>query len=276
MEALATAGAFDSFGMTRAAAYEAAEVVLRYCQNMHADRDSGQVGLFGAGAGGMTANMPPLPKVAEWDHLEKLRHEFEAVGFYLSAHPLDSQRAVLTRMRVALVADLREKLENKPHIKTFMAGVLLKKNEKVSSKTGNKYAFLQVSDPSGVFEGMVFSEELAKTRNILNAGESLLLTVDAGLREDQMRVTIQGIQKLSDALAAQPRRCIVTLQDTAALDQIKSVVSAEGQGMSTLLLKVPANDGYVAEIVVPGRWKLSPQALSSLHRLPGVVGVMEG
>lgn len=275
MEALATAGAFDSFGLTRAAAYEAAEVVLRYCQNMHADRDAGQIGLFGAGAGGLTANRPPLPKTPEWDHLEKLRHEFEAVGFYLSAHPLDSQRAVLGRMRVALVSDLREKLANKPHIKTFMAGVLLKKAEKVSSKTGNKYAFLQVSDPSGVFEGMLFSEELAKSRNILNAGESLLLTVDAELREDQMRITIQGVQKLADALAAQPRRCLVKLSNVTALDQIKSIVTSEGAGMSTLLLKVPANEGHAAEIVVPGRWKLSQQALATIHRLSGVASVAE-
>ncbi|MBU6235675.1 MAG: DNA polymerase III subunit alpha [Alphaproteobacteria bacterium] len=275
MEALATAGAFDSFGLTRAAAYEAAEVVLRYCQNMHADRDAGQIGLFGAGAGGMTANRPPLPKTPEWDHLEKLRHEFEAVGFYLSAHPLDSQRAVLNRMRVVLVSDLREKLESKPHIKTFMAGVLLKKSEKVSSKTGNKYAFLQVSDPSGVFEGMLFSEELAKSRNILNAGESLLLTVDAELREDQMRVTIQGVQKLADALASQPRRCLVTLRDTAALEQLKTIVTAEGTGMGTLLLQVPANDGHVAEIVVPGRYKLSQQALGAVSRLAGVISINE-
>jgi len=275
MEALATAGAFDGFGMTRAAAYEAAEVVLRYCQNMHADRDVGQIGLFGAGAGGATANRPPLPVMLEWDHLEKLRHEFEAVGFYLSAHPLDSQRAVLGRMRVTLAADLAEKLRSKPQMRGLMAGVLLKKSEKVSAKSGNKYAFLQISDPSGVFEGMVFSEELAKSRGIMNAGESLLLTVECELRDDQMRVTIQAVQKLSDVLASQPRRCTVTLADSTAINQIKTIVTAEGNGVSTLLLSVPAQAGYKADVVVPGRWKLSPQALSSLHRLPGVRSVVE-
>jgi DNA polymerase-3 subunit alpha len=274
MEALATAGAFDGFGMTRASAYEAAEVILRHCQNMHADRDTGQIGLFGGSAA--TTNRPPLPKVQEWDHLEKLRHEFESVGFYLSAHPLDSQRAVLKRMRVMLAHDLRDKLAGTPKYAGFMAGVLLKKSEKVSAKSGNKYAFLQISDPSGVFEGMVFSEELAKTRGFLNAGESLLLTVEAELKDDQMRVSIQGIQKLADALATQPRKCTITLKNVAAIDQIKTIITAEGAGVSSLLLHVPAHAGYAADVVIPGRWKLSPQALSSFYRLPGVVSVVEG
>jgi DNA polymerase-3 subunit alpha len=275
LEALSTAGAFDGFGLTRASAYEACEMILRYSQNMNADKTSGQAGLFAAGAGGMSANRPPLPKVQEWDHLEKLRHEFEAVGFYLSAHPLDSQRALLNRMGVVFSAEMTARLHDRPHIKGQMAGVLLKKQEKVSAKTGNKYAFLQISDPSGVFEGMMFSEELARTRPFLNAGESLILHVDCEMRDDQVRITIQGANKLSDAIASQPRKCLVKMDDVGALSQLKSIVNTDGQGVSTLMLSVPANDGRIAEMVIPGRWKLSQSAMASIRKLAGVREVAE-
>ncbi|MCB9987364.1 MAG: DNA polymerase III subunit alpha [Rhodospirillales bacterium] len=276
MEALAVAGAFDGFGLSRAAAFEAAEVVLRYCQNMHADRDAGQIGLFGAGAGGVSANRPPLPDRGEWDHLEKLRHEFEAVGFYLSAHPLDAQRALLARMGVVLSSNLPARLQSVPHIKGTMAGVLLKKNEKVSAKTGNKYAFLQMSDSGGVFEGMMFSEELARTRSLLNAGESLLLQVDAEMREDRMRITVTGVRPLADALAGMPRKCMATMTDTAGLEQLKSILTGDGNGVSSLMLNVPANDGRRAEMVLPGRWKLSQGAMAAIRRVAGVSDLSEG
>ncbi|HEY8962930.1 MAG TPA: DNA polymerase III subunit alpha, partial [Alphaproteobacteria bacterium] len=145
LEALSCAGAFESLGYNRATMFEGAELIIRYGQNMHADKDTGQQGLFAAGAGGMSANRPPLPKIQEWDQTEKLSHEFDAVGFYLSAHPLDGQRGVLDRMNVINSADLADRLRDRPHYAGRMAGVLLKKNEKVSQKSGNKYAFLQMS-----------------------------------------------------------------------------------------------------------------------------------
>jgi DNA polymerase-3 subunit alpha len=275
MEALSTAGAFDAFGLTRAGAYESAEMIIRYCQNMNADKMSGQAGLFMAGAGGMSANRPPLPKTHEWDHLDKLRHEFEAVGFYLSAHPLDSQRALLKRMGVLFTTDLQSRLQYRPNFKGYMAGVLLKKVEKVSVKTGNKYAFLQMSDPGGVFEGMMFSEELARTRNYLTPGETLILTVECEMRDDQMRITIQGANKLIDAVASTPRKVQAQMGDISALEQLKSILNTDGQGVSTMMLTVPANDGRKAEIVLPGRWKLSQAAITSIRKLPGVQALAE-
>ncbi len=270
MEALVTAGAFDAFGITRAAAFEAAEMIVRYCQNMNVDKTSGQAGLFAPGAGGTSANRPPMPRTPEWDHLEKLRHEFEAVGFYLSAHPLDSQRALLKRMGVLFTSDLQMRLQDRPSYKGSMAGVLLKKVEKVSVKTGNKYAFLQMSDPGGVFEGMMFSEELARTRPFLNPGESLLLSVECEMRDDQIRITIQGANKLADAVSSTPRKVSASLADVSALEQLKTILDTDGQGVSTMMLTVPAVEGKKAEMVLPGRWKLSQSAITAIRKLPSV------
>ncbi len=272
MESLICAGAFDSFGYSRAALFDQCETILRYAQNVNADRDSGQIGLFGAAA--PSASRPPINAKPEWDHLEKLEHEFEAVGFYLSAHPLDSQSAVLKRLGIVTFAELSRMLERRPTMRVQMAGVLLKKNEKVSPKTGNKYAFLQISDPAGVFEGMLFSEELARTRDYLVAGASLVLTVDAEMKDEQVRLTIQVIQKLETALGDQARTCRIALKNTASVAQIQSLLAGEGHGMSQLIFTVPTDVAEV-EMAVPGRWKLSPQSLAAMRKLDGVVEISE-
>jgi len=212
--------------------------------------------------------------------LERLQREFEAVGFYLSAHPLDQQKAVLNRMQVTLSAALRARLEQAGTARVSMAGVLLKKSEKMSAKTGNKYAFLQISDPSGVFEAMVFSEELARMRDKLVPGTSLWLSVEAELRDDAVRINAQTIQTLDQAVAEQRRSCHVEVKDAAAIPQIRGLIDAEasggGAGVSRLVFRVPIDGaGVVAQIAVPGFYKLAPATLQAMRRLSGVVGVTE-
>ena len=100
-----------------------------------------------------------------------------------------------------------------------MAGVLIRKAEKISAKNGNKFAFLTLSDSSGVFEVMLFSETLMRCRSFLEPGEALLLMVDAELRDDQLRMTVQDVKPLDQALDSQIREVTVEI---AAAAQIKT------------------------------------------------------
>ncbi|MDC6679214.1 hypothetical protein OEZ78_27490, partial [Leclercia adecarboxylata] len=92
-ENLAKAGGFDSINRNRAQSFAAAEIVLRHASLAAAEKGSDQIGLFGAG--GMTAKKPSLPAVSEWPPVDRLQQEFEAIGFYLSAHPLDPYAVAL-------------------------------------------------------------------------------------------------------------------------------------------------------------------------------------
>ncbi len=199
-EQLACAGAFESLEPNRAKVFTASEMILRHAHMQQEERASGQVSLFGEDGESDGLGMPELPQILEWDPLEKLGHEFSAVGFYLSAHPLDTRQSQLERMGISSYADIEEKLSNVNAVRVQMAGVLLKKQEKVAQKSGNKYAFLQLSDPTGIYEVTLFSELLQQAREFLEPGQTLLLTVDVEQREDQIRFTTQKIEPLDVAL----------------------------------------------------------------------------
>lgn len=275
LEHMICAGVFDSFNPDRAQLYEASEMVLRHAQSLAAERASGQTSLFG-GAAGEGTPMPALPKAEPWDQLEKLRHEFDAVGFYLSAHPLDTKAAQLERMNILNIAGVEDMMADKP-IATMvsMAGVLLKKQIKVSQKSGNKFAFLQFSDSSGIFEVVVFSELLARAKDILVEGETLLLRATAEPQEDQVRFMVQDIQPLDKALSGKIREVRVRLESDEAAQKLKDFLNTEGEGPSRVVVEIPLNDNEIATIAIPGSYSFSPQARSALNKTQGIINIQE-
>ena len=263
-EQLASAGAFDSLNDNRAQCYGAAEFLLRSAQAQAAERSSGQASLFGGAAQVLAA--PPLPEAQEWDMLERLKYEFDAVGFYLSAHPLDAKAAQLERMRVMSMAQVEQMLVTTSTVVADMAGVLLKKQIKVSPKNGNKYAFLQISDSSGVYEVMLFSEVLHKAKDFLEVGESLLLKVVAEQKNEQTRYNVGDIRPLEHALSDKVREIRLGLKKPAGLAQLKTLLDVEGQGAARIFIEVDLGQGRAAELELPGRWSFSPEARKAVAR----------
>jgi DNA polymerase-3 subunit alpha len=273
-EQLISAGAFDSIYPKRAQLHENMEMLLRHAQSQAEERETGQVSLFGD-AGGQNAELPPLKEIPEWDPLERLRYEFDAVGFYLSAHPLDTKQAQLERMRIIPFARLLEELDRKPSSRVQMAGILIKKTEKVSAKSGNKFAFLQMSDATGVYEVMIFSETLSASRQFLEPGTALLLTCDADVKDEQVRLLGQTIRPLDETLADRLAELTVHVDAPAPVQKIKDLITIEGHGNVKIMLFAYTNDGKVAEINLKGRWSISPAAINAIRATPGVIRIAE-
>jgi len=274
-EQLICAGAFDCLHDNRAQLSAGAESILRYAQSLQEERNIGQVSLFGGddgGAGGL--GMPDLPVVAPWDPLEKLAREFGAVGFYLSAHPLDSRGAQFERMKIVPLRHVEEDIRNKHMARYQMAGVLLKKQEKMSQK-GSKYAFLQLSDPTGIFEITIFSETLSIAREILVPGNALLLTVEAEVKEDQIRYTCGKIQLLEQVLESKINEIQIHLTGVNGIEKIKQFLDIEGRGRSKITFFAHLEDGRQAEIELSGGWSLSAQARNIIRAEKGVLEIAE-
>ena len=274
IEQMACAGVFDSMVSDRAQLYAGAEMLMRHAQSLAAERAVGQSSLFGGPAGEGTP-MPDLPKIDSWDQLEKLRHEFDAVGFYLSAHPLDSKTAQLERLNILNFGQVEDLMASQPGAYVSMAGVLLKKQIKVSQKSGNKFAFLQISDSSGVYEVVLFSEVLARSKDILNEGETLLLKAMVEQQEDQIRFTVQDIQPLDRALTSKIREVRVVISTTEAARKLKDSLIAEGQGPAKVVVEIALNDNKTAIMTLPGSYNFSPQARSNLMKTQGVRDIRE-
>src|SRR3546814_2897346 len=112
-----------------------------------------------------------LPEGDIWTPMDQLAKEFEAIGFYLSAHPLDAYQATLNRVGVKRYADVLKQLHSSEQI-IKIAGTIISKQERTSQKTGNSFAFVQCSDASGMFEVMLFSEILTQHRDLLEIGRA--------------------------------------------------------------------------------------------------------
>lgn len=284
-ENLVAAGAFDSLNPDRAQLFEAAEKLVHFASAMAEERQSSQNSLFAMEQNLSLAMITKqLDKVAPWSPLEKLSYEFGAIGFYLSAHPLDSKAAQLERMRIVRFNKLDDMLADRPVCRVQMAGILLKKSEKISAKSGNKFAFLTLSDSSGVYEVMLFSEILTRSREFLEIGKSLLITADAEQKEDQIRLTVQDIKPLDDMLDHRVHEIELwldygpdkVLDHAQQIEKLKNLLGAAAGGNSHFVIKIlsPATQKLV-RIKLCGRYHISNDLRHELYRLPGLRALNE-
>lgn len=272
-ERMICAGVFDSLHENRAQLKEGADLILRYAQSLQAERESGQVSLFGGGESD-DLGLPDLPQIKNWTPLDKLAHEFEAVGFYLSAHPLDTRAQQFERMNIHSLRYVEQDILTKGAAVYQMAGVLLKKQEKMSQK-GSKYAFLQLSDPSGIFEVTIFSETLNAAREYLEPGTPLLVHVEVEIREDQMRMTSSKVQPLELALDGKINEIHIHLNTAEGARKVKEFLDIEGKGRSKIKMFAHLSDNQVAQIDIPGVWSLSSQARNIIRAEEGVIEISE-
>jgi DNA polymerase-3 subunit alpha len=269
-EHLAKAGAFDSLNPNRAQTFAAAEPLLRQASLAAEERESRQESLFGKLDPGF-APRPALPQVADWPPVERLQHEFAAIGFYLSSHPLDPYGKSLERAGVIRFAELPAGVAANDAGRFKLAGIVVGRKERTSAR-GNRFAFVQMTDPSGIFEVTLFSEMLSEARGLLDSGQPLVVTVDVRSEEESLRLTAQKIEPLDAVVAHAAAGLRVFLGEARALSSLKSVIAREagGRGRVTLVLDLPSRE---VEIAIPGGFKVEPRTLAAVKSLPGITDV---
>jgi DNA polymerase-3 subunit alpha len=269
-ESLAKAGAFDGLNPNRAQTFAAAEQLLRQASLAAEERESRQESLF-AGIDPSFAPRPSLPLVDDWPPVERLQHEFAAIGFYLSSHPLDPYGKSLERTGIIRWADLPAGLAANPTNRFRLAGIVIGRKERTSGR-GNRFAFVQMSDPSGTFEVTLFSEILQEARVLLDSGQPLAVTVDVRSEEESLRLTAQKLEPLDAVVAYAAAGLRVFVGEARALTSLKSVIAREsgGRGRVTVVLDLPARE---VEIAIPGGFKVGPQIRAAVKSLPGVIDV---
>ncbi|MEM7618290.1 MAG: OB-fold nucleic acid binding domain-containing protein, partial [Pseudomonadota bacterium] len=191
-------------------------------------------------------------------------------------HPLDARMDHLEGLGVTPFITAAQKLSTQRSNRLQMAGILIRKQERVSAKTGNKFAFLQLSDATGVFEVMIFSDILAKYRDILEPGTALLVNVDADTREEEVRFTGQLIEPLDEAVASKVREVKIHIDAAAPLEHIKNGIQNAGQGNVKIHIYAHLDDGKVAEMEIKGRHNVPPELMSMLQKSPGFLKYSEG
>ncbi|MBX6321138.1 MAG: DNA polymerase III subunit alpha [Rhodospirillaceae bacterium] len=273
LENLVCSGAFDSLNPNRRQVFEAIETIMRHAAAAAQDRSSAQVNLFAGGPGAGRAPLA-LPKVPDWPPMDRLRREFEAIGFYLSAHPLDDYETSLRRLEVVRIAELKGWLERRTTARAKLAGIVIGRQERTSAK-GNRFAFVQLSDASGMFEVTVFSEALAVHRDLLEAGQAIVVTVETRREEDTLRLTAQSIQSLDEAVRQAAAGLRIFVREAAAVDGIKAILGRQPRGKGRVSLMVELSREREAEMSLPGGWTITPATRAALKAVPGILDVQE-
>jgi DNA polymerase III subunit alpha len=269
-ESLARAGAFDLINPNRAQTVAAAEVLLRHASRAAEDRETRQESLFGAIDPAFLPR-PSLPVVDDWPAVEKLQQEFAAIGFYLSSHPLDPYSKSLERCGIFRRADLPAALAANGSTRFRLAGIVVGRKERTSAR-GNRFAFVQMSDPTGLYEITVFAETLREVRSLLDAGEPLIVTVDVRSEEDSLRLTAQKIEPLDEVVADAAAGLRVFLGEERALTHLKNLFGREGRGRGRVSVVLDLDDSEV-EIALPGNFRVDPKIRAAVKSLPGIVDV---
>ena len=270
VESLVKAGAFDTLNKNRAQTFAAIEALLRHSQATHEQRGSSQDSLFGDDT---AQRRPPLAKVPDWAPMERLQQEFSSIGFYLSSHPLAAYERSLQRLGVTRAADLQAVLMRGMPGRIKLAGTVIDRMERTSAK-GNRFAFVQCSDQSGAFELTVFSELLGSKRNLLEAGQAVLISCDGRLDGEQVKLTAQSVEKLEDAVANSAAGLRIVISDPAALEALrKSLDGKRGRGRVTLVVPMP--DESEAEVTLPGTYSIAGGLRDTIGSLPGISQVEE-
>jgi DNA polymerase III subunit alpha len=273
LESLAAAGAFDAFEKNRARVFAAVDVVLGRAQRAHDTAAVGQSELFGGAA---AREQIVLPQVEPWLPADRLRREYEAVGFFLSGHPLDDYAAVLKKLRVQPWAEFARAVKAGATAGRVAATVVSRLERR--TRTGSKMGIIGLSDPSGHFEAVIFSEGLAEHRDLLEPGNAVLLFLSAEVQGDEVRARIQSVDRLDSAAANLQKGLRVFLRDGAPLEAVaKRLESAPGSahanGNGEVSVVLLLKRGTEVEVKLPGRFKVSPQIAGAIKAVPGVVQV---
>ncbi|MBR9970535.1 DNA polymerase III subunit alpha [Magnetospirillum sulfuroxidans] len=269
MENMVRAGVFDSVEKNRGKVFKNCEGLLRYGANEAEQRQSSQMSLLG----GNVAPPPKLENASDWSPHEKLTQEFDAIGFYLSAHPLDAFTKSLRRLGVLKISELAKHLQAGGKSRVKLAGSMLSKQERTSAK-GSRYAFVTASDSSGMYEVTCFSEVLAASREILDAGGPLLFDVDARLEEEQLRLTCQRIASLDQEAAKAAAGVRIFIRDEAPIPALVQLVAKEAKGRNRVSIVSQLGTREV-EVGLRNTITLSPGFMGALRSVSGVVEVEE-
>ena len=276
LEAMIKAGALDAFDDNRQRLVSAIDAALRYGA-AHAEQEaSTQESLFGAGMGSVDLPKPKLPEIDDLPVLERLQQEFSVLGFYLSAHPLDGYRSSLARMDVVDA----DQLLHHGNKRVKLAGVVLGKQERTTARS--RFAFVQLSDPTGTYEITIFSELLGRARDLLEGDQPLLVEGEVRLDGDIVKILASSIDALDHAVSngkarsgSAAGRIAIRLADPSAADKVGRLLGPHGDGSACVRLVLALDDAEEVTIDLGEQHRLALGRRIDLERQAGVLSVSD-
>jgi DNA polymerase-3 subunit alpha len=241
LESLIACGAFDTLERNRARLWGGLDEALRWASARVEEASSPQLGLFGGGRGGAAHDAAPvLPEVEAWRSEEELRHEREAIGFFITGHPLDRYLRDLRKFTNVTVGTLRTKgvtlppagterpgRESRPRVKI---GGVINSIRLRNSKRGERYATFTLEDKEGTVEIIAWPDTYRKHEAAITAGEAVVVSGGLDVSPERCQIIAEELMPLAAARAEAIRQVHVTVAlariDRDGLERLRAVFAA--------------------------------------------------
>lgn len=215
LESLIKCGAFDFAGKTRRELFERIDEVMRLAQANARDRCSNQLSLFGSGAGGdkiqrRNSNRP------EWPVNQRLAYEREALGFYISGHPLEKFRGDLKRLGALTTEELKAKKKGNLRIAGVVTGLKLK-----NTKKGDRYATFVLEDWLGTVESIVWPDVYKKIAQLIALDDPVVISGRADITDERSVFIVETMDSLTLLRDRSARQGVLKLSPDDRFEQCR-------------------------------------------------------
>ncbi len=273
IEQLIKAGAFDCLDKNRGKLFANVETIMRHINSATELKNSDQSSLFGNEELHAKVKLADKP---DWPELEKLKLEAEAIGFYLSAHPLDGYKEGMEKLGVKSSVEVFPNIKAGDTIRAKLAGCVTGFQKRIS-KSGNKYAILTLSDSADSFDIFLFSENMVKYEDVISSGLPLYVSVTITKEDSEKppRLMVNQIETLDKAVSEVSNGFIIQINNAEALPALKQVLNHDRNGKNKIYL-VPENEEWDLRIELPGGFAFADNDfLSRIRSISGITSIKE-
>ena len=245
LEGLVKSGAFDSIFKNRKVLYDNIPNIIQNSKTIYENKQNNQSSLFSEDRHKISYLMTDKNS-SSWSSDEALAKEFEAVGFYLSDHPLKNYDSILEQYQVKTFKEFENSSENQ----CFLAGTIMSVKEKKTIK-GTSFAIIKFSDLSKVFELFLFSEILEENRKKLVEGQSFLLTVikDRENQENRFRrINVRKIVSLKEVIKIDYSDVYIEIDESDSLKELYEAIKEKGNSKIKISINNEVGKSYLFEL----------------------------
>ena len=263
LEAFAKVGVLDSLEKNRAAIFMNADMILSYASK---SKDFGNsLSLF--------ANTTQddvledrlhsnLPKTEDWTFAQRLENELSALGFYISAHPLDQYKNLIAREKLTTSATLK----NMPDRKSVCIAANVGSFSRRRTKTGKEMITIAATDSCGNIDVVAFGDASIEFATILSKESLVLISGRTSNRDDRVSVFVDSITPLSQWVAKIAKKITLDVWNGAVLPDLKKTLSTLPNGSTRVVLNLHGTD-KIATMALPGGVELGENTATDLSAL---------
>jgi DNA polymerase-3 subunit alpha len=276
LESLIQCGAFDSTGARRSQMMACVEDALNYGQQVQKEAADPQMSLFGGSSGHAQLNPPTLPDMDEWDEKEKLALEKEAIGFYITGHPLDEYQELIDKFASTNSLDMVDEAVRDGSV--VRMGGIVRGSKMIMDKRGNSMAFVDLEDIHGSVEVTVFASVYAQSRDVLTEDSPVFVQGRLQKNEKFAKVIADHIvpmEQVEELWSASVHLTIDALKtDARKLNELHEVLkNYSGKCTGFLHVVIPEKTETVIELPEEMKLRAGTALTGEVNRLLGYASV---